>query len=135
MRIFLIPVIILVCLLLFGGCTMPVSVQPVQTSSQPVVQPAAQGATGPTVKVSIIASSFDPAIVNIQPGTTVLWVNDDRISHRVEHLPQLPSENLLFRSNLLSPGESYSYTFTQSGRYHYGDPQHAGGRDFLVIVA
>jgi plastocyanin len=84
--------------------------------------------------VHIIASSFDPDIVNIQPGTTVTWVNEDTISHRVEHLPELPSEKLLFRSDSLSPGQSFSYTFTEPGRYSYGDPQHAGGRSPLVIV-
>ncbi|NTV00667.1 MAG: hypothetical protein HGA55_06055 [Methanoregulaceae archaeon] len=84
--------------------------------------------------MSIIASSFDPAILNVQTGTTVTWINEDKMSHRVEHLPQLPSERLLFRSESLSPGESFSYTFMEPGRYQYGDPQHAGGRSFLVIV-
>ena len=105
------------------------------TTTNPVTnQVTNQASTGPTEVVHIIASSFDPAILNVKPGTTVTWINEDTISHRVEHLPQLPSEKLLFRSESLSPGDSFSYTFTEPGRYSYGDPQHAGNRDFLVIV-
>jgi len=128
--------ILLVGMAIICGCTAPSSSSPLPAapSSQPAVQSTAPVSNGQTKVVHIIASSFDPDIVNIQPGTTVTWVNEDTISHRVEHLPELPSEKLLFRSDSLSPGQSFSYTFTEPGRYSYGDPQHAGGRSPLVIV-
>jgi plastocyanin len=129
--------IVLVCMAIICGCSVPSSSssQPAAPASQPAaVQPAAPVSGGPAATISIIASSFDPAILNIKAGTTVTWVNEDKISHRVEHLPELPGDKLLFRSESLSPGESFSYTFSQAGRYEYGDPQHAGGRTFLVIV-
>ena len=124
-------IMVLVCLAFACGCTGQTT--PQKTLPQ-ATQVTNQASTGPTEVVHIIASSFDPAILNVKPGTTVTWINEDTISHRVEHLPQLPSEKLLFRSESLSPGESFSYTFTVPGRYKYGDPQHAGNRDFLVIV-
>lgn len=128
--------ILLVCMAISCGCSVPSSSssQPAATPSQPATPVVTSTPYGPTETVSIIASSFDPAILNVHPGTTVTWINEDRMSHRVEHLPQLPSERLLFRSESLSPGESFSYTFREPGRYQYGDPQHAGGRSFLVIV-
>ena len=129
--------IILVCTAVISGCSGPSSSssQPAAPVSHPVaVQSVSQAPNGPTAKVSIIASTFDPTPLNVKVGTTVTWLNEDKISHRVEHLPELPSDKLLFRSESLSPGESFSYTFTEPGRYEYGDPQHAGGRTFLVIV-
>lgn len=121
------------------GCTMPITTpsapaQPAAPAAPAVAPAAAPAASGETAEVSIIASAFDPAILNIRTGTTVIWTNDDRINHRVEHLPELPSDRLLFRSESLSPGQSYRFTFTQAGRYKYSDPQQAGGRTALIIV-
>ena len=128
-------IMVLICLAFACGCTAQTSPQKTQPQAiQVTTQGTNQESAGPTEVVHIIASSFDPAILNVKPGTTVTWINEDTISHRVEHLPQLPGEKLLFRSESLSPGESFSYTFMEPGRYVYGDPQHAGGRASLVIV-
>jgi plastocyanin len=128
--------IVLICMALVCGCTTPSSSsQPAAQASQPVIQSAAPAAGGPTVKVHITATSFDPHDTYITAGTTVTWINEDKMSHRVEHLPQLPSDKLLFRSESLSPGESFSYTFIVPGRYVYGDPQHGGGRSPFVNVS
>jgi len=130
--------ILIICMAITCGCTMPVTTPAAPPTAVPAapaaVQPAAPAASGETAEISIIASAFDPAILNINRGTTVIWTNDDRISHRVEHLPELPSDRLLFRSESLSPGQSFSYTFSQAGRYKYSDPQQAGGRTALIIV-
>ena len=85
------------------GCTMPITTpsapaQPAAPAAPAVAPAAAPAVSGETAEVSIIASAFDPAILNIRTGTTVIWTNDDRINHRVEHLPELPSDRLLFRS-------------------------------------
>ena len=128
-------IMVLICLAFACGCTAQTSPKKTQPQAiQVTTQVTNQESAGPTEVVHIIASSFDPAILNVKPGTTVTWINEDTISHRVEHLPQLPGEKLLFRSESLSPGESFSYTFMEPGRYVYGDPQHAGGRASLVIV-
>jgi plastocyanin len=131
--------IFIVCMAIICGCTIPVTTPSAQapsaTAAPAVAQALAPATSGETAKVSIIASSFDPVNLRIKPGTTVTWINDDKMSHRVEHLPALPSDRLLFRSESLSPGQSFSYTFTEPGRYKYGDPQHAGGATtYLVIV-
>lgn len=136
-----IPIILLILVIgmaIICGCTMPAitpAARPTAVPAAPAaVQPAAPAASGETAEVSIIASAFDPAILNINKGTTVIWTNDDRINHRVEHLPELPSDRLLFRSESLSPGQTFRYTFSQPGRYKYSDPQQAGGRTALIIV-
>jgi plastocyanin len=137
MREFAFLILVSICVAFTCGCTAPgVSSQQAAPTVQSTYQAVTSVPNGPVTTVKIIASSFDPLNVNIHPGETVTWINKDRISHRVEHLPQLPSEKLLFRSESLSPGESFSYTFTEPGRYVYGDPQHGGGATtYLVIVS
>jgi plastocyanin len=134
--------ILLVCAAIICGCTVPSSSSPkaAAPSSQPAVQstvqqPATPASNGIVKKVEIIQSSFDPDIVSISAGTTVVWTNKDTtFNHRVVHLPELPSDKELFHSELLSYGDTFSYTFNQPGRYRYSDPQHGSGRYSLVIV-
>jgi plastocyanin len=131
MRELTILILVLICIALTSGCTA-------QTSTQKTTQQATQAiptaVSGPTAPVIIRATSFDPAILNIKAGTTVTWTNEDTMNHRVVHLPEVNSPEL-FHSESLSPGESFSYTFQNAGRYSYGDPQHGGGRSPLVIVS
>ena len=98
-KISIILIILILCMAIIGGCTVP-SVSPSEQAvpaSQPAAVPsAAPASSGPVEEVRIIASAFDPAILNVQAGTTVMWTNEDRISHRVVHLPELPSDRELF---------------------------------------
>ena len=128
--------ILLVCTAIIGGCTVPSTPlsKPVVTSSQPVVQSATMAPNGIVKNVIIRQRAFDPDIITISPGTTVVWTNEDTMSHRVAHLPELPSEKELFYSEALFTGDTFRYTFRTAGRYSYSDPQIAGGRKSVVIV-
>jgi len=84
--------------------------------------------------VVIRQKSFDEDVITISPGTTVVWTNEDTFNHRVVHMPELPSERELFHSDLLTKGDTFSYTFQTPGRYYYSSPQYAGGRKSVVIV-
>jgi plastocyanin len=129
--------VLVICIAIVCGCTVPSSpsAQPSAPASQPAaVQPAAPASNGIVKKVVIQQRAFDPDIITIKAGTTVVWTNEDPISHRVVHLPELPSDKELFHSEPISTGGTFSYTFQTAGRYYYSDPQHAGGRKSLVIV-
>ena len=41
-----------------------------------------------TVTVIIKARAFDPKIITIKEGTTIMWINEDSMMHRVVHLPE-----------------------------------------------
>ncbi|MCS6936919.1 MAG: CHRD domain-containing protein [Candidatus Bipolaricaulota bacterium] len=58
-------------------------------------------------------ASFNPATVNIAPGTTVTWVNEDSIAHNVT------SRDGLFDSPVLNRGQRFSYKFDRPGTYGY----------------
>jgi plastocyanin len=128
--------VLLVSMAIIAGCSIPTapSPKPVVTSSQPAVISSTMPPSGIVKNVIIRQRAFDPDIITISPGTTVVWTNEDTISHRVAHLPELPSERELFYSEALFTGDTFSYTFRTAGRYSYGDPQIAGGRKSLVIV-
>jgi plastocyanin len=135
-RISVLLLILIVCTAIICGCTVPSasSVQPAATASLPAVQSAAPATNGLVKNVVIRQRSFDPDIITISPGTTVVWTNEDSFNHRVVHLPELPSERELFHSELLSKGDTFSYTFQTPGEFEYGDPQMGSGRAPKVIV-
>jgi hypothetical protein len=56
--------------------------------------------------------------VTINQGDTVKWTNSDKVNH------QLVANNGAFASKVLRPGETYSFTFTAAGTYHYHDALH-----------
>lgn len=57
--------------------------------------------------------AFNPSTPNVKVGTTVMWINKDSVIHRVV------SDSGLFGSANLTNGQSYNYTFNQTGSYPY----------------
>jgi plastocyanin len=75
-------------------------------------------ATGPEVTVEITGNSggwqFEPARIEIAPGTTVVWVNKTETSHTVT------GTDLAFEdSSPIAPGETFRELFTDPGTYSY----------------
>lgn len=61
--------------------------------------------------VSIKNFAFSPATLTVPAGTTVIWTNNDTVDHSVNAAT--------FNSQVLHPGDTFSYTFTQAGTYPY----------------
>jgi plastocyanin len=66
-------------------------------------------------QIAINEYMFAPVTLNVIAGTKVTWINHDEIPHTVVD----GSSNKLFRSSALDTNDSYSYTFTKPGTYHY----------------
>jgi manganese oxidase len=128
MREIAVLMILSVCVAFAGGCTAQISPW---TPASPEDQVRSGG---PEEIVLIKATSFDPYYMYIRTGTTITWVNEDRMSRHVVHLPTEATGRELFNSGSLAPGESFSYTFDKPGRYVYADPQYGGGRSPFVNV-
>ena len=86
--------------------------------------PAAAGAGdtdspgGGTVEVSIKLFSFNPKVLEVPAGTTVVWTNGDAIEHSVTSgVPGNPSG--AFDSGFFTEGQTWSHTFTEPGEYPY----------------
>jgi plastocyanin len=56
---------------------------------------------------------FLPKIVEVVPGGTVVWANEDNVDHTVT------SVSPLFDSGVIAPGEEFSFTFNEEGTYSY----------------
>jgi plastocyanin len=88
-------------------------------------QPSLAG--GPTLTIS--DSAFPPEVV-ISPGETVIWVNAEAaMPHDVISLG-----TDLFHSPYLQPGESFSFTFDQAGRYDYFCSLHSWMQATIVVA-
>lgn len=71
------------------------------------------GAQGSQQTVSIQDFFFSPAQINVQPGTTVTWVNRGNAPHTVT------ADDGSFDSETLRPGQSFSHTFRNPGTISY----------------
>ncbi len=93
-------------------------------------QPGAQATGAKTAVIALRHKFFDPAVVVIHEGDTVVWANEtgggwhDVISYEGA-----------FSSPQLSPGEAFRHTFTEAGVYgFYCTPHHIDGMIGTVIV-
>jgi plastocyanin len=93
-------VIILVFTL--GACSSP-------TSEAPVVTPPAIGVT---------ITDEDCPSLEVQPGMQVAWTNAGEEVHIVQS-ELLADGSRKFDSGELQPGDSFIFTFTESGSYAY----------------
>lgn len=90
-------------------------------------QPTAS-ATG-KVNVTIANFQFSPKTVTVPVGTTVVWTNENG-RHTVV------SDSGAFKSEVLTAGKSFEFTFTKAGKYPYHCSLHgeSGGKDMAGTV-
>lgn len=66
------------------------------------------------------STCFNPSIINILPGDTVVWTNDDNVAHTItDGLPFSGNTGAVFSSNPIAPMKTYSFTFQDSGTIRY----------------
>ncbi len=97
---------------LIAGITLFLAVAFGLTACQETEPPPAP-APAATSEVEISDFEFAPDTITVSPGTTVTWKNMDSPPHTVT------SREDLFDSGSMSTGDTFSYTFEQSGTYEY----------------
>ena len=80
-----------------------------------------------TITVDISNHAFDPAQLNIAPGTTVTFVNKDTEAHTAT------ADNELFDTGELKPGESTWVFFRGSGTVTYHCELHPDMKGSIVV--
>lgn len=106
-----------------------------QPLTTPILTPAASVSNTPeptavsSATVDIRNFSFNPSALTIKKGTKVTWVNNDIVSHTVTS----DSGNLL-NSSTLSPGQSFSFTFTDLGTINYHCGIHTTMRGGVIVT-
>jgi plastocyanin len=98
-------------------------------SSQPAVAPAETIATVPNsaMTVDIHDHAFDPAQLNVAPGTTVTFVNNDTEPHTAT------ADNGLFDTGVLEPGYSFDVFFDGAGTVTYHCELHPDMQGSIVV--
>jgi len=73
-------------------------------------------------QVEIVKGSFSPATLKIAKGDIIIWTNKDTSPHQVASDPY-PSNDTIpgLLSDPLSTGDSFSFTFNETGTFTYHD--------------
>jgi plastocyanin len=102
-----------------GGTTTtaaPTNTPTTAPTNTPTTAPTNTPTTGPTSNgnsVTIMNFAFSPATLTVKTGTKVTWMNNDTVTHTVT------ADQAAFDSGDLSPGNSFSFTFTKTGTFSY----------------
>ncbi len=93
-------------------------------------RPAIPTAEAQQITVEMRSIAFNPRMITITPGTTVVWVNQDPVAHTVT------ADDGSFDSGLIQPGGMYQRTFNQPGTYPYYCRPHGGpgGRGMSGVI-
>ena len=67
-----------------------------------------------TREISVVNFSFDPSMLTINKGDTIVWTNNDSVPHQVvgDSLKTLDGP-------VMSKGQTYSFTFNTAGNFSY----------------
>lgn len=90
------------------------------TSTPPISRPSTDVPLVPApVTVNILNFAFAPTPLTVKKGTTVTFINKDSAPHTVTPSDVTSVALTDFGSDILSNGQSYSYTFTKAGTWNY----------------
>jgi len=124
MKNMLIPLTISLVLIVVCGCTQApqVSQPPMNITTQVLTAEPQTTVSTPTLQktpmvsdntIRIKKSAFDPENITVNVGSTVRWVNQDAVPHRIQFSD--PSLSPV----LLASSQSGSQRFDQPGQYDY----------------
>ncbi len=77
--------------------------------------------------VAIASFAYSPASLTVKQGTTVIWTNDDSMTHTVT------ADNGSFASGNLANSQTYSHTFTTKGTFAYHCALHPSMHGSVVV--
>ncbi|MEZ4678073.1 MAG: plastocyanin/azurin family copper-binding protein [Caldilineaceae bacterium] len=91
-------------------------------------------------QVSIGANGFEPAVLTVEPGTIIEWINVDVDAHSASseksvNAAGLNINGIVFDSGLLGSGESYKFQLTTAGTYTVFDRANPANSATVVVEA
>jgi plastocyanin len=106
----------------------PAAAEQPLVQESPVEQPPAPS---PVAAVLMQTLAFDPKLLEVPAGTTVVWTNLDPFEHTVT------ADDGSYDSTLIPAGGTFSLTFTAPGTYSYYCVPHGspGGGGMAGVVA
>ena len=91
-----------------------------------------------TVDVNITSNGFEPAYLEVTPGTVINFINTDTTAHGTKSDSVTFSEDGFgvgaWTSGAITPGDSYFHTANTVGTFSYVDPANPGSTGILVVT-
>ncbi len=105
-------------------------------SSQTAPPPTPTNLQGKTaVEIDAKSNQWTPNDIIVDVGTKVTWRNTDPVLHNLKKSADAVDFGATFGTNSLSPGATYSFTFTKAGTFPYVCTIHAGMTGKIEVVA
>jgi plastocyanin len=76
--------------------------------------------------VSIKNFAFNPSPLTVKAGATVTWTNNDSAAHQIR--------SNIFNSVVLSPGDTFQFTFYNAGEYDYSCSIHPAMLGKIIVT-
>ena len=137
---FVLPLALLGVVFFLGGCgyqsasqsTTPAPNSAANTPATPSPSSSATKTPSPATgqvagAVTIQNFAFSPAEITIAKGETVTWTNEDSSPH------QIASDNGKFQGPSFSKGQTYSFTFNDTGAFPYHCAIHPMMKGNIVV--
>jgi plastocyanin len=121
---------LLVLLAACGGGTTSTAAPTNTPTTAPTNTPTTAPTNTPTStgnSITIMNFAFSPATHTVKAGTKVTWMNNDTVTHTVT------ADQGAFDSGDLSPGNSFSFTFTKAGTYSYHCNIHHSMKATIIV--
>ena len=77
-------------------------------------------------EVQMTVNSFLPQTLTVTSGTAVKWTNSSQVAHTV-------TDSEGYFDELLSPGDTFVYTFSTAGTYSYVCSIHTGMSGVIIV--
>jgi plastocyanin len=85
----------------------------------------------PTVVVTLTDNGYDPATVKVKKGQDVTWKNQTSKAKQLVSDEGKPAG--FATSEALAQGDTYTFTFDQTGTFHYHDPDNLGLKGTVIV--
>lgn len=124
---FALPLALLAAAFFLGGCgyqNTSQSTTPSGSSAQQTPSPTANQSAG---AVTIQNFAFSPASLTINKGEAVTWTNEDSAPH------QIASDNNIFQGSPINKGQTYSFTFSDTGEFSYHCAIHPSMKGKIIV--
>lgn len=113
-------------------------ISPFELGTPDVDPVAVHGPDEKEVTVRIIGNSFYPKAVQVTPGTTITWINEDVFTYMAGEFAGIHNAVGIsgpesFASPLLAHAETFSFTFEQEGDYSYMCTPHPYMRGKITV--
>ncbi len=114
--------------LLIGLSSFVVGCGPSGSPAPAAPTASAAPAAGAVASIDIQGFAFKPATLEIAKGTTVTWTNRDGTNHTVT------ATDKKFDSGARANGASFSFSFSDAGRFTYMCAIHGASMSGTIVV-